>query len=155
MATLAHSIRPEAINSGSSTATSTPSSIGSPSRRAVITGRILSGLAVVFLGFDASLKLFQVEAARVSTAELGYPVELLRGIGLLEAILLAVYLFPRTAVFGAILWTGYLGGAVATHLRVDNPLFSHTLFPTYVAALLWLGLWLRDSRLRTLVPWRA
>jgi hypothetical protein len=60
------------------------------------------------------------------------------------------YLIPRTAVLGAILWTGYLGGAIAIHLRVGNPLFSHTLFPIYVAAFLWAGLWLRDRRVRAL-----
>ena len=66
--------------------------------------------------------------------------------------LLFLYLMPRTSVLGAILWTGYLGGAVATHVRVSDPLFSHILFPTYIAALLWGGLWLRDQRLRALVP---
>ena len=65
---------------------------------------------------------------------------------------LALYLLPQTAVLGAILWTGYLGGAVATHVRIGNPMLSHALFPVYVGALLWLGLWLRDARLRALLP---
>jgi hypothetical protein len=69
-------------------------------------------------------------------------------IGLIQVVCLAVYLLPRTAILGAVLWTGYLGGAIATHVRVGNPLFSHILFPIYVAALLWGGLWLRDRRLR-------
>lgn len=71
---------------------------------------------------------------------------------MLQLILLVLYVVPRTSVLGALLWTGYLGGAVATHVRVGNPLFSHTLFPTYLATLLWLGLWLRDARVRSLLP---
>ena len=87
--------------------------------------------------------------------ELGYPVEAALGIGLLEIACLAIYLVPRTSVLGAVLLTGYLGGAIATHVRVGNPLFSHVLFPTYVAALLWTGLFLREQRLRVLLPLRA
>ena len=71
-------------------------------------------------------------------------------LGVLELVCLSLYLLPQTAVLGAILWTGYLGGAVATHVRIGNPMFSHALFPVYVGALLWLGLWLRDARLRRL-----
>jgi len=129
-----------------------PSSGTEPSRRAVWAGRILSGLGASFLAFDASLKLLLVAPAVQGTAELGFPPESVARIGVLQALCLAVYLFPRTAVFGAILWTGYLGGAIATHVRVGNPLFSHTLFPIYIAALLWVGLWLREPRLRALVP---
>jgi hypothetical protein len=70
-------------------------------------------------------------------------------------VCLVVYLIPRTAVLGAILWTGYLGGAIATHVRVGNPLFSHLLFPVYVAALLWAGLWLRDERVRAVLRART
>ena len=77
------------------------------------------------------------------------------GLGLLQLALLALYLAPRTSILGAVLWTGYLGGAVATHVRVGSPLATHILFPIYVAALLWLGLWLRDARVRALVPLRA
>jgi hypothetical protein len=86
------------------------------------------------------------------TAELGYQVSVIRDLGVLQLVLVALYVYPRTAIVGAILWTGYLGGAVATHVRVGNPLLSHVLFPTYVAAMLWVGLWLRDRRLRALVP---
>jgi len=72
----------------------------------------------------------------------------------IELVCLALYLVPRTAVLGAVLWTGYLGGAVATHVRIGSPLFSHVLFPLYVAALLWVGLWLRDRSLQALLPVR-
>lgn len=118
------------------------------SRRARLGGRILSGLAVAFLAMDATMKVAAIPAAVEGTAELGYPPDSLLGIGLVQLLCLAVYLVPRTAVLGAVLWTGYLGGAIATHVRVENPLFSHTLFPIYVAALLWGGLWLRDLRVR-------
>ncbi len=127
------------------------SSASAPSRAAVRTGRILSGIALAFLIFDASLKLSLTEAATQSTVELGYPASSVLTIGIIELACLIVALVPRTAVLGAVLWTGYLGGAVATHLRVGNPLFSHILFPTYIAALLWGGLWLRDLRVRALL----
>jgi hypothetical protein len=114
-------------------------------------GRILSGLAVLFLLFDSVIKLMTIGPVVESFTQLGYPVSLSVGIGLLELVCVAVYLIPRTAIVGAVLLTGYLGGAVATHVRVGSPLFSHVLFPTYVAALIWAGLYLRDRRLRTLL----
>ena len=120
-----------------------------PSRRATLAGRILSGLGVAFLVFDASFKLLNPQAVDSGNG-LGYPVHVLFGIGVLQAALLAIYLIPRTALLGAILWTGYFGGAIASHVRLENPWFSHTLFPVYIAALLWLGLWLRDARARAL-----
>jgi hypothetical protein len=83
--------------------------------------------------------------------ELGWPASAILPLGIIQLVCLAVYLIPRTAILGAVLWTGYLGGAIATHMRLGNPLFSHTLFPTYVAALLWVGLWLRDRRLRAII----
>jgi hypothetical protein len=123
----------------------------SRSRKAVLTGRILSGLAVAFLMFDAGMKLFALPAAVEGTTQLGYPASTLLGIGIIQLVCLAVYLVPRTAPVGAVLWTGYLGGAIATHVRVGSPLFTHTLFPIYVAALLWAGLWLRDRRVDALL----
>jgi hypothetical protein len=119
--------------------------------KAVWAGRVLSGLAVAFLAMDAAMKLFTVPQAVEGTASLGYPVSVLFGLGVVQAVCLIVYLIPRTAILGAVLWTGYLGGAIATHVRVQNPLFTHILFPIYVAALLWLGLWLRDRRTRALL----
>jgi len=125
------------------------------SRRAFWAGCVLSGLAALFLAFDAALKVLQLQPAVEGTAQLGYPPSAVLGIGLVQVVCLVVYLVPRSSVLGAILWTGYLGGAVATHVRVGSPLLSHTLAPVYVAALVWGGLWLREARLRALVPLRA
>ena len=122
------------------------------SRKQIWTGRILSGLAVLFLAFDTAMKLFEVPVAIEGTKQLGYQPSVIFTLGVIQLVCLIAYVVPRTAVFGAILWTGYLGGAVATHVRAGNPLFSHILFPVYVAALLWLGLWLRDRRVRALLP---
>lgn len=126
-----------------------------PSRKALWAGRVMSGFVALFLLFDASLKVLGLRPAAEATAQLGYPADILFSIGVIQIICLIAYLIPRTSVLGAILWTGYLGGAIATHVRVESPLFSHTLFPIYIAVLLWGGLWLRDTRLRALIPWRA
>lgn len=123
-----------------------------PSRTAVISGRIITGLAVAFLVFNAVFKLTQAGAVSESENSLGFTAADIMVLGFMEVALLVVYLVPRTALLGAVLWTGYLGGAVAIHFRLHNPLFSHTLFPTYVGAMLWGGLWLRDLRVRQLLP---
>ena len=115
----------------------------------------MSAFAVLFLLFDASVKVLQLPIAVEATTRLGYTTNVLVWLGLLELACLAVYLVPRTAVLGAVLWTGYLGGAVATHVRVGNPLLSQALFRVYVALLLWGGLWLRDERLRAVLPLSA
>jgi hypothetical protein len=131
-------------------------SVEAVSKGQLWTGRVLSGIAVLFLLMDTAFKLAASPAmaamAAEANAQLGYPSHLMPVIGWMEAILLVLYLIPRTSVFGALLWTGYLGGAVATHFRVGNPLFTHQLFPIYIATLLWLGLWLRDRRLRAVLP---
>jgi hypothetical protein len=114
-------------------------------------GRILTGIAVLFLAFDAAVKLVGAKEAVDGTVLLGWQPHHLPIIGTIAVVLLVLYVIPRTAPLGAILWTGYLGGAVATQLRVDNPLFSHVLFPIYVAAILWGGLYLRDDRVRRLL----
>jgi DoxX-like family len=139
-----------------SSAVSTPTLSGTRPRAsgAVWTGRVLSGIGVLFLIFDATLKLLQVPEAAEGSAALGWKPETVFWLGVVQVVCLAIYLLPRTAVLGAVLWTGYLGGAIATHVRIGNPLFSHVLFPTYVAAFLWLGLWLRDARLRAVLPFR-
>lgn len=121
------------------------------SRKAIWAGRILSGIAVLFLAFDAAMKLLVTAPAVETTGQLGYPASTLLPIGIIQLVCLALYLIPRTAVLGAVLWTGYLGGAIATHVRVGSPLFSHILFPIYVAALLWGGLWLRDRRVAAMI----
>lgn len=122
-----------------------------PSRRAVVAGRIVSGVGALFMAFDAGMKLLQAAPAIEATAQLGYPTSVVLWLGVVQLVCLALYLIPRTAVLGAVLWTGYLGGAVATHVRVESSLFGHILFPLYVAALLWGGLWLRDLRVRRLL----
>ncbi len=129
----------------------TAAEVPTPARSAVIAGRVISGLGVAFLAFDAAVKLLMLTPAVETTMALGYPSGAVFGLGVTQLLLLIAYLVPRSAVVGAVLWTGYLGGAVAGHVRVDNPLFSHVLFPTYIAALLWLGLWLRDVRVRALL----
>jgi hypothetical protein len=125
-----------------------------PSRAALWTGRILTGLSVAFMLFDATVKVLELPMAVEGTTQLGYPASILLGLGIVQLACLLLYVVPRTAVLGAVLWTGYLGGAVATHVRVGSPIFSHMLFPIYVAAMIWGGLWLRDLRLRALIPVR-
>ena len=115
---------------------------------------LLSGLAVAFLIFDSVGKLLEVQPVIDGTKQLGYPPDIVFSLGVTLLSCVLAYLVPRTSVLGAVLLTGYLGGAVATHVRVANPLFTHVLFPTYVAALLWGGLVLRDARLRAFLPWR-
>ena len=118
-------------------------------------GRALSGLGVLFLLFDSTGKLLQVQPVIEGTLQLGYPRDLVFTLGALLLACVLVYLNPRTSVLGAVLLTAYLGGAVATHVRVQSPLFTHVLFPTYVAAVLWGGLLLRDARLRAFLPVRS
>jgi len=115
---------------------------------ALWTGRVLSGLAVLFLLFDSAAKLLEIPPAVAGTEQLGYPADIVFTLGAILLSCVIVYVIPRTSVLGAVLLTGYLGGAVATHVRVGNPLFSHELFPIYVAAFAWGGLVLRDARLR-------
>ena len=124
------------------------------SGRALWTGRLLSGLAVAFLIFDSVGKLLVLAPVIDGTKELGYAPDIVFSLGVTLLSCVVAYVIPRTSVLGAVLLTGYLGGAVATHVRVGNPLFTHILFPTYVAALLWGGLVLRDARLRPFLLWR-
>jgi hypothetical protein len=122
-----------------------------PSRRAVIAGRLITGLVALFLTFDAGIKLSLAKVAVEGSAQLGFTAQDVFVIGVIAAVCLVVYLVPRTAPLGAVLWTGYLGGAIVTHLRVHDPLLTHTLFPIYVAALIWGGLYLRDPRVRAVI----
>jgi hypothetical protein len=125
------------------------------SKGALWTGRTLSTIAVLFLTFDGVAKLFRPEPVVTGTVQLGYPASVIVPLGVVLLLCVAVYAIPRTAVLGAVLLTGYLGGAIATHVRVGNPLFTHILFPIYVAAIVWGGLLLRRPRLRVLLPWRV
>ncbi len=121
------------------------------SKNASWTGRILSGLTIAFLLVDAVMKIARAQVSVDGTVEFGYPESTVVGIGLVLLAATILYAIPRTAFWGALLVTGYLGGAVASNVRVGNPLFSNTLFPVYVAILLWAGLALRDRRLRALI----
>lgn len=112
---------------------------------------VISALPVLFIILDGVMKLIMPEPVAESFTKLGYPQDLSLVIGSIELACIAVYLWPRTAVLGAVLLTGFLGGAVATHVRIGDPLFTHILFPTYVAAFLWGGLFLRDQRVRALL----
>jgi hypothetical protein len=115
--------------------------------------RIISALAVLFLAFDGIIKVLKLAPAVEATTQLGYPAGLVITIGVLELTCLAVYVIPRTSVLGAILLTGYLGGAIATQVRAGTPLFS-IVFPIIIGALIWGDLFLRDERLRTVIPLR-
>jgi hypothetical protein len=129
---------------------------GAPaSKKLIWTGRILSGITVAFLLFDGIIKLMLIQPVVDSFAELGYPVSQAFGIGVLGIVCAVLYALPRTAILGAILLTGMLGGAIATHVRVGDPIFSHVLFGVYLGLIAWGGLYLRDARLRSMIPLRA
>lgn len=115
-------------------------------------GYIITTLVVLFLLFDCTIKLLNLPMAVDGTVVLGYPASVVVPLGILQLICLIIYLIPQTSVLGAILITGYLGGAIATHVRLENPLFSHILFPVYVGLMIWGGLYLRNQRLRALIP---
>jgi DoxX-like family len=129
-------------------------SIQSASRWPTWTGRALSVLVILFLVMDAGMKIAALPIVTESAVMVGWTADpgFWRAMGLLLLAITALYAWPRTAVLGAILITGFLGGAVATHLRMSDPLFSHTLFGVYLGIALWGGLWLRDARVRNLLP---
>jgi hypothetical protein len=138
-------------------ATRTPaadSGSGPAGSRARITGLVLSGIVIAFLLFDGAIKLLPLAVVTDTMAQLGWPADAAtaRLLGLLTIGGTLLYAVPRTSVLGAILLTAYLGGAVATHARIASPLFSHVLFGVYLGIALWGGLWLRDPRLRALLP---
>jgi len=111
-------------------------------------GMVLSGIAILFLLFDSVGKLLKVAPVVEGTAQLGYPDAVIRPIGIILLLCVLTYVTPRTAVLGAVLLTGYMGGAIATHVRVGSPLLTHVLFPVYVSILVWAGLFLRDARVQ-------
>ncbi|HEY4354521.1 MAG TPA: DoxX family protein [Acidobacteriaceae bacterium] len=121
------------------------------SGKRVWTGRILTGLAGAFLLLDAVMKLFKPLPVVQATVHLGYPESTIVGMGIVLLVSTLLYLIPRTSILGAILVTGYLGGAVATNVRVQQPLFN-IVFPVIFACIAWGGLWLRDARLEQMVP---
>lgn len=117
-------------------------------------GRAMTGFVGLFLIFDGTIKVLDLAIVRETMVQLGYPPSLDRGLGAMILALTALYLFPRTAVLGAVLLTGLFGGAMATHLRVGSPIASHLLFGVYLGLMAWGGLYLRDARLRALFPLR-
>ena len=127
------------------------------SKKALWAGRIMSGLVVAFLAIDVVFKFVTPAPAPVveTFARLGWSLSLAPVLGIILLVCTGLYAIPNTSVLGAILLTGYLGGAIATHLRVGDPLFSDVLFPTYLGVLLWGGLYLREPRLRALIPLRS
>lgn len=128
----------------------------SVSKGARWTGYAMSGLIILFLLFDGGIKLVPLEIVTETSAQIGLPTDagFARTLGILTLIGVVLYAIPRTSVLGAILLTGYMGGAIATHLRIGSPLFSHTLFGVYLGLLIWGGLYLREPRLRALIPFR-
>jgi len=128
-------------------------SLTAPSKSQRITGWIMSGFVILFLLFDAIIKFVQPDVVVQTTVnELGFKLHHIGTIGVTGLIAVVLYAIPRTAILGAILITAQLGGAIASHVRVDNPLFSHTLFPVYIGILVWGGLWMRIPALRKLLP---
>jgi hypothetical protein len=125
------------------------------SKKSLWAGRILSGLVVLFLIPDAIIKFMKPAPVVDAFAHLGLPLSISVTLGSILLLCTVLYAIPPTSVLGAILLTAYLGGAVATHLRVGDPLFSYVLFPTYLGIVLWLGLYLREERLRALIPLRS
>ncbi|MGB2870181.1 MAG: DoxX family protein [Bacteroidota bacterium] len=118
------------------------------------TARVLSGIAILFLLFDSVIHLMVIAPVVEAFGQLGLPINLSVPIGTIEIVCLALYVVPRTSIFGAVLLTGYLGGAILTQLRIGAPLFSTALFPVYLGILIWGGLYLTDERLRSLIPLR-
>jgi hypothetical protein len=135
--------------------TSAPSALAAHSSTAPTasrrTGLVLTGAAAAFLLLDGVLHLVRPHAVLQAFTDLGYPAGLSRPFGLLELVCVGLYLFRRTAPLGAVLLTGYLGGAVSAHARLQDPLLSTTLFPVYLGAAVWAGLWLRDRRVHALI----
>jgi hypothetical protein len=130
---------------------------GAPvSRSARLLGRLLSGLVILFMLFDGAVKLVPWPVVTESMEKIGYGSSetLARGLGVISLVCTILYAIPPTSFVGAILLTGYLGGAMASHLRIGSPLFTHVLFGFYLGLMVWGGLWLRDPDLRRLLPFR-
>ncbi len=128
---------------------------GAPDSKAALwTGRVISTLVVLCLLFDGITKVIKEHHVMDASARLGYPADTVVGVGSMLLVCVLAYMYPGTSILGAILLTGYLGGAVATHFRVHDPVFD-TIFPIIFGILVWVGLYLRDQRLRALIPLRS
>jgi hypothetical protein len=125
------------------------------SKKKLWAGGILSTLAVLFLLIDGVMKVMMLPIVVEGTKKAGYPAGSMYGIGWVLLACTLLYAIPRTSILGAILLTGYLGGAVATHVRIGDPLLGHTLFPVYFGVMVWAGLFLREGRLPALIPLRS
>jgi hypothetical protein len=130
---------------------------GPVSRPARWLGRILSGVVILFMLFDGAIKLVPWPMVTATMDRIGYgsSESLARSLGAISLVCTVLYAIPPTSILGAILLTGYLGGAMASHVRIDSPLFSHILFGFYLGVMVWGGVWLRDGRLRALMPLRS
>ena len=128
--------------------------VPAPGRISTIAGWTLTGLFSAFMLFDVGIKLARHPMVEQSGAELGLPPGSGFGIGLMEGLIVALYLFPRTSMLGAVLIAALMGGTAGVHVANGNPLFSHILFGPYLALAAWSGLWLRDREVRALLPIR-
>jgi len=125
------------------------------SRGALWTGRVMSGLVIAFLLMDGAMKLIPLQVVIDTSQQMAIPLDIIPTLGVLTLVGTLLYAWPRTSVLGAIVLTGYLGGAIYAHLRLADPLFTHTLFGVYLGLLIWGGLYLRDPRVRALIPFHA
>ena len=126
------------------------------SKPARITGRVMSGVVILFLLFDGAIKLLPLPVVTETMDKMGFGASdtLARSLGIITIVCTLLYSVPPTSILGAILLTGYLGGAIASHVRIGSPLFTHTLFGLYLGLMVWGGLYLRDGNLRALLPFR-
>lgn len=128
------------------------SSVASTSKGKLWTARIMSGLVIAFMLVDSIFKFIPNDQVTKGTVDLGYQTHHIPVLGALGFISILLFAIRRTQILGAILLTGYFGGAIATHVRLDNPLFSHILFPVYLGVLAWGSLYLKNEKLRSLIP---
>ena len=125
------------------------------SKKSLWAGRIITGLVAAFLVFDAVIHIMKPATVMEAFAKLNFPIRFAVPLGIIELMCILLYVIPLTSILGAIFLTGYLGGAIAIQLPTGNPFFGEVLFPVYIAAFLWGGIYLRDERLRTMVPLRS
>ena len=122
-----------------------------PSKAKVWTGRTMAGIVILFMLMDSIFKFIVSDDVIKATTNLGFQAHHLPVLGTLGLIATVLYILPRTEIFGALMLTAYWGGAIASHVRLDNPLFSHVLFPVYLGILAWGALWIKCERLRNLI----